>query len=74
MGEFEEFTRKLERKLPGIMVTDPFSFEREKMDYRLEQYKKLEPERFNQRKIKLATDVLDWKLEVNKWFESRKRH
>ena len=73
MGEYEDLTRKIEKRLPILLVTDdPLGLGRDIMDYRLSRYKRTNPEKYNQRKIKIAKEILELKKDVDIFWKNHK--
>jgi hypothetical protein len=73
MGEYEDLTRKIEKRLPILLVTDdPLGLGRDIMDYRLSRFKRINPDKYNQRKIRIAREILELRRDVDIFWKNRK--
>jgi hypothetical protein len=73
MGEYEDLTRKIEKRLPILLVTDdPLGLGRDIMDYRLSRFKRINPDKYNQRKIRIAKEILELRRDVDIFWKNRK--
>lgn len=76
--QLEKFAKRIEPKLPTLIANGHNSgleaiIERERMDYRLKQFKKNQPNKYQAHKVKIATDFLTLRDDVNNWWQTSKR-
>jgi hypothetical protein len=74
MGEYEDLTRKIEKRLPILLVIDdPLGLGRDIIDYRLSRYKQANLAQYNQRKIKIAKEIIELRKDVDIFWKNRKQ-
>ena len=74
MGDVDRYVKRVERRLPSLLVTDDaLGIGRDIMDYRLEQFKRANPSRYNQHKVVITKNILDLKLDVDSFWKTRKK-
>lgn len=75
LGEYENISKRIEKRLPFLLVTDdPLGLGRDIMDYRLSRFKRNNPDKFNQRKIRIAKEIIELRKEVDIFWKNRKPH
>lgn len=72
--DYEKITQRFERKLPSILADgEKLGLGRDIEAYRLTQFKRANPQRFNQRKTVITNEIINLKVDVDHWWITRKQ-